>query len=115
MHPNDTTLNEYADGTLGAADRRGVDQHLAECASCRQVVDDLHDLLRTSRELEPQDPPVRAWARLERAIRMEQEHGLAARTRQSSGERPNAGRHMAWLPWLAAAAALVLATVVGIR
>jgi anti-sigma factor RsiW len=39
MHPNETTLNDYVDGSLGAAERSGVDQHLAGCAECRQLVE----------------------------------------------------------------------------
>ena len=118
MHPNEATLNEYADGSLGAAERAGVEQHLAACASCRQVVDDLRDILRVSHELEPQDPPVRAWARLERAIKLEQEHATAGtRGLQPSvdtGARLNDSRST-WMISLAAAAALVLAVVVGMR
>ena len=49
MHPNDTTLNDYADGTLGAAERPGVEQHLAGCAACRQLVDDLREILARRR------------------------------------------------------------------
>jgi anti-sigma factor RsiW len=124
MHPNETTLNDYVDGSLGAAERSGVDQHLAGCAECRQLVEDLRELLRAAGELELREPPVRAWPRLERALRMEQEHanrGLpldGARGRPTSGvvEGPaNAGRYRPYATWLAAAAALVLATMVGLR
>ena len=73
MHPNETTLNEYADGTLGEAERAVVDQHLAACASCRDAVEDLREILRASRDLDQQEPPVRAWPRLERALKMERE------------------------------------------
>ena len=34
MHPNETILNDYVDGSLGTVERSGVDQHLAACASC---------------------------------------------------------------------------------
>src|SRR5438270_12030373 len=85
MHPNDTILNNYVDGTLGAAERAETDQHLAGCAACRQAVEDLLDIVRGSRELEPREPPVRAWSRLERAIRIEREHaGDGARGFQPS-------------------------------
>ena len=68
MHPNDTTLNGYADGTLNAAERPGVEQHLAGCAACREMVGDLREILRATGDLELREPPVRAWSRLERAI-----------------------------------------------
>jgi anti-sigma factor ChrR (cupin superfamily) len=126
MHPNDTTLNHYVDGSLGPVERHGVDQHLAACAACRQSVDDLRDIVRTAGELELREPPVRAWSRLERAIKMEQEHatpgargvplgwGRGTQPGGSAGARMK-GSRASWIAGLAAAAALVLATAVGLR
>src|SRR4051812_48766347 len=74
MHPNDTVLNDYIDGALGAAERAEVEQHLAGCTACRQTIDDLREILGAARELDVHEPPVRAWARLERAIKLEREH-----------------------------------------
>ena len=100
VHPNEEALNACADGSLTAADAAAIEQHVASCVSCRQLVDDVREILRATADLGLQDPPARAWTRIERAIQLE-----GAR---SAGSR-------AWLPWLAAAAALVLATVVGLR
>ena len=119
MHPTDTTLDGYADGTLSAAERPGVEQHLAGCAACREMVDDLREILRGAADLELRQPPVRAWSRLERAIKMESAH--AAPIAAAPGARPDAGAarltfaRAPWLTGLAAAAAIVLATVVGLR
>ncbi len=63
MHPNETTLNDYVDRALDPIERSGVDQHLATCASCRQIVEDLRDILRSAGELELREPPARAWSR----------------------------------------------------
>src|SRR4051794_35099229 len=121
MHPNDTILNDYVDGALGAGERAGVDQHLTGCAACRQTVEDLREIARASRELDVREPPVRAWSRLERAIRLEREHGdaEAARAGQPGGSRTGnarlSGSRSTWLVGLAAAAGLVLATMVGLR
>ncbi len=129
MHPNDTALNDYVDGSLAPFEQTGVDQHLAGCAACRQTVEDLRDIVRASRELEPLDPPVRAWLRLERAIRLEREHagqapgarGVSAGARgfQPSGSSGHdarlKGSRSVWLAGLAAAAVVLLATVVGLR
>ena len=128
MHPNDTTLNDYVDDALGAVERSGVDQHLATCGPCRQVVEDLGDILRAAGSLELREPPARAWSRLERAIRLEPGIENGARGFEPSGgsdpmwRRPfrpaSAGLKAArysMLTWLAAAAVLVLATVVGFR
>jgi len=125
MHPNDTTLNGYADGTLNAAERPGVEQHLAGCAACREMVDDLREILRATGDLELREPPVRAWSRLERAIKMEREHAApsaqrraldGARGRQPGAGGPaEAGHHRRYAAWLAAAAAILVATTVGMR
>ena len=117
MHPNETTLNEYADGSLGPLERPAVEQHLTTCAACRQIVEDLRNILRTAGDLELREPPVHAWSRLERAIRMEPGFGNGARgfepsVRGTAGAARLKGLRYAWL---AAAAALVLATAVGMR
>ena len=119
MHPTDTILDGYADGTLSAAERPGVEQHLAGCAACREMVDDLREILRGAADLELRQPPVRAWSRLERAIKMESAH--AAPIAAAPGAHPNVGAarlkfaRAPWLTGLAAAAAILLATVVGLR
>jgi anti-sigma factor ChrR (cupin superfamily) len=125
MHPSDTALNDFIDGSVGAAERVEIEQHLAGCASCRQTVDDLREILRAIGEAEPLDAPVRAWSRLERAIRMERDdvatpgaRGIASRESQADrGNRPRGSLQALspWVPWLAAAAALVLAVAIGMR
>lgn len=125
MHPNENALHDYVDGAGSPAERSTIDQHLATCASCRQLVDDLREIARAVTSLELRDPPVRAWSRIERAIKLEREHGVtgpdAARGAHVPGGGTGAGSGTGkagpykWAPWLAAAAALVLATVVGLR
>jgi len=124
MHPNETALHDYVDDTLGPVERHTVDQPLATCAACRQTVDDLREIIGASRSLELREPPVRAWSRIERAIKLEEGDGVA-RSRPlggSRGKQPSdagtspakAGRYTS-VAWLAAAAALVLAAVIGMR
>ncbi|MCU1383889.1 MAG: putative transrane transcriptional regulator (anti-sigma factor) [Acidobacteria bacterium] len=112
MHPNDTTSNDYVDGTLGPDARAEIDRHLAACAPCRQLVEDLRDILAATRGLDVREPPVRAWSRLERAIALEP-HG--ATDRVASRPIAGTGARSTWMIGLAAAAALLLATVVGLR
>jgi hypothetical protein len=124
MHPNENALHDYVDGTGDPAGRRAIDQHLATCASCRQLVDDLREIARAVASLDLREPPVRAWSRIERAIKLEREHGVTAAdsSRDAAAGRggadagvPATATPYKWAPWLAAAAALVLATVVGLR
>jgi anti-sigma-K factor RskA len=123
MHPNETALHDYADGTLDASERAEIEQHLGACADCRRVVEDLREIHRAVGELKTdlREPPVRAWARLERAIKLERDHG--ARRLQPSGSaaegdvrlKPARSTLLRTASWLAAAAVLLLATAVGLQ
>ncbi len=107
MHPNETVINDFVDNALAPAQQAEVERHLEECAECRAVVNDLREIRAAARTLDPRDPPARAWSRLERAITLEANH--AAAPVWTGLFRP------AVLGWLAAAAVLALAVVVGVR
>src|SRR5262245_29080292 len=105
MHPNDAALADYIDGTLDASARAEIERHLEACAVCRRLVDDSREIKRVAASLELREPPLRSWTRLERAIKLEQPPA-----------RPSAGwLRRSQIGWLAAAAALVVATVVGLK
>lgn len=115
MHPTDDVLNEFVEEALGAIERAEVEQHLASCAQCRATVDDLREIRSVAKTLEFREPPARAWSRLERAIKLEQEHVSAGSA--GAGRPAEAGRYVratTWT-WLAAAAAIVIAVSVGYR
>src|SRR5438093_7499755 len=120
MHPNDAELNEYADGSVDASRRGEIERHLKSCSACRQVVAELREVMRTAATLELRDPPVRSWTRLERAIKIDA--GTERRPQQSQNPGRTFTRRVqralrgTSVPrWLAAAAALVLATAVGVQ
>jgi anti-sigma factor RsiW len=126
MHPNDTAISDYVDGTIEPAERSGVERHLAACAACRQLADDLREIARATATLESREPPVRVWGRIERAIKLERDAGGAPTFQASGSDAAKKGPYpfsaaSSWRKrgtapfWLAAAAALVLATVVGLR
>ena len=54
-HITEYTLNEYLDDELDAAERTAVESHLAQCANCRETLDDLR-LLFTSLEMVRDQP-----------------------------------------------------------
>jgi anti-sigma factor RsiW len=118
MHPSDAVLNDYVDDALGVTERVDVERHVASCAECRALVDDLREIRTTARSLDQREPPVRAWSRIERAIKLEREHAReGAQGVQPSGSgsvlsRLKGSRSAAWL---AAAAAIVLAVGLGLR
>jgi anti-sigma factor RsiW len=110
MHPNELALNEYADDALTGAQRADVERHLDTCSACRGVVDDLRAIARATRALTPIAPPAAAWTRIAEQLRREPlAKGPAFRALASSARHPQR-----W-GWLAAAAVVVIAGVVGLR
>jgi anti-sigma factor RsiW len=106
MHPTESAINDYVDGTSDPFERSAVDGHLASCAACRRLVEDLRELKSATAALDLREPPVRAWGRIERAIRLEQENNASGASRFKGSTLPY---------WLAAAAVLLLAAVIGLR
>jgi anti-sigma factor RsiW len=118
MHPNETVIHDYLDDALDVRARTELERHLAGCAQCRRLVDDLRDIRKAFAGLKDdlREPPVRAWGRLERAIRLEHESRSTPSPQSSQRElAPRAQRALRSLPWLAAAAVLILATAVGLQ
>jgi anti-sigma factor RsiW len=95
-HPDGVTLNEYVDDGLAAAARAEVREHLASCAECQAVVDGLRAVQSAASRLPLLQPRREAWPRIERSLR------VAAPAR----------RPMPWT-WLALAASLLVAVVLG--
>jgi anti-sigma factor RsiW len=92
-------LSAYVDGELTAADARAVQEHLLDCAECR----DAYDRLRATRDLlaglAPAEPPAEFWPAVRHPIAhgavaagASMLHGLAGRARA-------AWREGAWAPW----------------
>jgi anti-sigma factor ChrR (cupin superfamily) len=117
-HPDDATLNELVEGTLDAAAQQEVEQHLAECARCRTLAEDLREIQRVAASLDLRQPPARAWSRIERAIKFEGEGARRLEPSGSDDARLEASRSItsrSTMIGLAAAAMLAVATLVGLR
>ena len=95
-HPSDETINDFVDGALARTSAGPVERHLADCAPCAALASDLRRIAGAAAALPPLDPPARVWARL--APRL---------GRRSTGRD--------YLFGLAAAATLLLVTLVGLR
>jgi len=115
MHLEEAVITDYVDETLAPNQRDGVERHLAECRECRRLIDDFREIRRVAGTLDERQPPARAWARLERAIKIEQEHLGEASGRQPHGPRASRSAFRQWIGFAAAAAVLVIATVAGLR
>lgn len=54
-------LSEYLDGSLDSDERGSVEAHLAACAPCREVLEDLRQVADAARALGPIEPPRDLW------------------------------------------------------
>jgi hypothetical protein len=115
MHPNETAIHDYVDEALDAGERAEIAQHVERCAECRRLVDDLREIRSAAAGLhdDVREAPVRAWTRLERAIAMD------PRTQSSPSSQNKlflrAPRALRSLSFLAAAAAVIVATAIGLQ
>jgi anti-sigma factor ChrR (cupin superfamily) len=118
MHPNEDVLNELVDGTLKPVERTGVERHLATCAECQALVDDLRGLRHAIASLELREPPAGVWPRIERVLHSEP--GSHARGFQPDDRRSDTvftrvkGSPFFWAS-ATAAAVLVLAASLTLR
>ncbi len=98
-------LVDLVDGRLEPAHQRDIERHLEICANCRALVTDLRSIRASAFMLDRREPGAPVWAKLQAAI---------------AAEPAPRGRVLfmptrANLPvWLGAAAALILATVIGL-
>jgi anti-sigma factor RsiW len=101
---------DLVDGRLEGADQRRVERHLEGCQNCRALVDDLRSIHAAAFMLDRREPRPATWAKLQAAIANEP----APRGRvfdMSLGRRSFSGGAPVWL---GAAAALILATLIGL-
>ena len=111
-HPGPEAIGDYVDQTLDAGQRADIDRHLEACLACRRLVEDLREIKGVAASLELRDPPIRSWTRLERAIKLE---GRPPAAVSSGPRRWTTLLEPRYLAGLAAAAALVVATGVGLK
>jgi anti-sigma factor RsiW len=100
-------IARFVDGSLDAEEQRGLERHVETCASCRALVADLRSIQAAAFTLDRREPPAAVWDRI--------------RERVAAEPLPDRGRVLAWPRsrtawgvWLAAAAALLVATTAGI-
>lgn len=73
-------LSEFVDGCVDESEAAAIEAHLARCAECRAVLDDLRHvdgLLRE--EMAPVEPPAAIWEGLQARIHDEREAGVGKR------------------------------------
>ena len=104
-------LVDLVDGRLDGAEQRSVERHLEGCENCRALVEDLRSIRAAAFMLDRREPKTETWSRVQAAIAAEP----APRGRlldMSAARRSFRGTN--WPVWLGAAAALILATMIGL-
>jgi anti-sigma factor RsiW len=99
-------LVDFVDGRLDPDAERAVERHLDSCANCRALVVDLRTIRAAAFMLDRHEPGAEVWASLQQKLAAEP----APRGRVLALPVPRAS----WTVWMAAAAAIVLATLVGV-
>ncbi len=117
-------LVDYVDGRLAPAEQRAAERHLEVCDNCSALVTDLRTIRAAAFMLDRHEPTPAAWTRLQAAVAAEPAPkgrlltlpGALGRrlVRRSPGEGGGHGEGGNWPVWLGAAAALILATVIGL-
>ncbi len=75
-------IGELVDGDLDRDARAELDAHLATCASCAALAEDLEVVRRASRSLPTLDPPERVWTAIARQLPVQTIDRSAGRSRE---------------------------------
>jgi anti-sigma factor RsiW len=96
-------LVDLVDGRLDGAAQRNVERHLEACANCRAMVEDLRIIRSSAFMLDRREPKPETWQRIQAAVAAEPKGRVLTMPARAN-----------WPVWLGAAAALILATVIGL-
>ena len=102
----DLPVAAYVDGELDALEERAVERHLEACPNCRVLIADLRTVRAAAFTLDRREPPSDLLSRIQAR--------LAAEPRPASRVLAWPNTRTAWGTWLAAAAALLITTIVGV-
>jgi anti-sigma factor RsiW len=111
-------LVDLVDGRLDAARQRDAARHLEACQGCRARVTDLRSIRAAAFMLDRREPGAAAWPKLQAAVAAEPpriaDWTSSALRNALNPQSPRSAIRNQWPVWLGAAAALVLATVIGL-
>jgi anti-sigma factor RsiW len=111
-------LVDLVDGRLDGAEQRRVERHLEGCAECRALIEDLRSIRAAAFMLDRHAPDAATWPKLHAAIAAEPVPNADWRSKglRAFGVNPGSRSELRtqWPVWLGAAAALILATVIGL-
>src|SRR5687767_10541934 len=105
-------LVDLVDGRLDGAGQRDVERHLEGCGNCRALVEDLRTIRAAAFMLDRREPKAETWSRVQAAIAAEP--APKGRLLDMGSRRLGGSGRTNWAVWLGAAAALILATTIGL-
>ena len=80
-------LSAYLDGELSPDERARIDAHMAGCAPCRVVLDDLKAIVVTAPYYEGQAPSRDLWAGIQQGIQEQKEVPFTVHSSQVTSRR----------------------------
>jgi negative regulator of sigma E activity len=110
-------LSDYLDGELPGDEREAVESHLAACAGCRNVLEELRRVIARARSIQPRPPHQDLWAGIAERIEARPTTDKVTPLHASGAQRPlrMPSRRISFtLPQLAAAAVLLMALSGGV-
>lgn len=114
-------LVDLVDGRLDPAQQRQVERHLDACDQCRALVTDLRSVRAAAFMLDRREPAAATWSRLQAAVAAEPSsiadwgsRGLRKFWLNLNPQSTRSAIRTQWPVWLGAAAALLLATTIGL-
>ena len=81
-------LSEFVDGELSANERAELESHLAGCAGCRGVLEELRGVVARATALEDREPTRDLWSKVAREIKVERVAHELQRARRLSFSVP---------------------------
>jgi len=81
-------LSEFVDGELSANERAELESHLAGCAGCRGVLEELRGVVARATALEDREPTRDLWSKVAREIKVERVAHELERARRLSFSVP---------------------------
>ncbi|MBN2198737.1 MAG: zf-HC2 domain-containing protein [Candidatus Aminicenantes bacterium] len=97
-------ISAYLEGTLDAERLSALENHLASCADCRALLDDLREIAGQAKNLAPLDPPDKVWFKIRAELRERRAAAAAGPGLVRAPARPRFGFRFA----LASTAALLV-------
>jgi tetratricopeptide (TPR) repeat protein len=69
-------INEHIDGDLDAVKKAKLDEHCAQCADCKKLLEDFQTISTSAKELDKFSPPENTWGKIQEKMTAEEQKVL---------------------------------------